>query len=64
LKTIDVPSLVIVGEHDVVAPVTEMREIADAIPDAAWVVVPHAGHMSTLEAPAVVNEAIAEFITL
>lgn len=64
LKTIDVPSLVIVGEHDVVAPVAEMREIADAIPDAVWVVVPGAGHMSTLEGPAVVNEAIAEFITL
>jgi 3-oxoadipate enol-lactonase len=64
LKTIDVPSLVIVGEHDVISPVTEMREIADTIPDAAWVVVPHAGHMSTMEDPTVVNQAIADFITL
>jgi 3-oxoadipate enol-lactonase len=64
LKTIDVPSLVIVGEHDSISPVSEMREMADAIPGAAWVVVPHAGHLAPLEEPAVVNEAIAEFITL
>ena len=47
-----------------ISPVAEMREIADTIPDAAWVVVPHVGHMSTMEDPTVVNQAIAEFITL
>ena len=64
IKTIDVPTLIVVGEHDAISPVAEMREMADAIPDSAWVVVPHAGHMAPMEDPAVVNEAIAEFITL
>lgn len=64
LPTIDVPSLVIVGEHDAITTVDEMRQVADAIPDAAWVVVPNAGHLAPLENPTVVNKAIAEFITL
>jgi pimeloyl-ACP methyl ester carboxylesterase len=62
LSTIDVPTLVIVGEHDAIATVDEMRGMADAIPDAGWVVVPHAGHLAPLENPTVVNDAIAEFI--
>jgi 3-oxoadipate enol-lactonase len=64
LPTIDVPSLVIVGEHDAISTADEMRGIADAIPDAVWVQVPNAGHLANLENPQVVNEAIAEFITL
>jgi 3-oxoadipate enol-lactonase len=64
LPTIDVPALVVVGEHDSISTVDEMREIADAIPDAGWVAVPNAGHLAVAENPAVVNEAIAEFITL
>lgn len=64
LPTIDVPALVVVGEQDSISTTTEMREIADAIPDAAWIAVPKAGHLAVAENPAVVNEAIAEFITL
>jgi 3-oxoadipate enol-lactonase len=64
LPTIDVPTLVVVGQHDVISTVDEMRHIASAIPDAVWVDVPKAGHLSPVENPAVVNEAIAEFITL
>ncbi len=64
LPQIDVPTLVIVGEHDSISTVDEMRHIADAIPDSVWVSVPAAGHLACLENPTVVNEAIAEFITL
>jgi len=64
LPTIDVPTLVVVGQHDSISTVDEMRKIADAIPDALWVDVPQAGHLAIVENPAVVNEAIAEFITL
>jgi len=64
LPTIDVPALVVVGEQDSISTVDEMRQIADAIPEAGWVAVPKAGHLAVVENPAVVNEAIAEFITL
>ncbi|HZZ28637.1 MAG TPA: alpha/beta fold hydrolase [Pirellulales bacterium] len=64
LHTIDVPTLILVGEQDAISTMDEMRHIADAILDAVWVAVPDAGHLAILENPAVVNEAIAEFITL
>jgi pimeloyl-ACP methyl ester carboxylesterase len=64
LPTIDVPALVIVGQHDSISTVDEMRKIADLIPGALWVDIPQAGHLAIVENPAVVNEAIAEFITL
>jgi pimeloyl-ACP methyl ester carboxylesterase len=62
LPTIDVPSLVIVGEDDVISTVDEMRQVADALANPGWVAVPQAGHLAPLENPAVVNEAIAEFL--
>ena len=40
-----------------------MKAIADAIPEAGYVVIPRAGHMSTMEEPAAVNEALAAFVT-
>jgi 3-oxoadipate enol-lactonase len=64
VESIDVPSLVIVGQHDAVTTVHEMRQMADAIPNAACVIVPSAGHLAPLENPFVANEAIAKFITL
>jgi 3-oxoadipate enol-lactonase len=62
LSQIDVPTLVIVGEHDAISTVAEMREFAAQIPGAEFVEVPTAGHLSTLENPAVVNGAIQRFL--
>jgi len=63
LPQIDVPTLVLVGEHDAISPPTEMKSIAAAIPEAELVVIPHAGHMTTMENPAAVNEALVRFVT-
>jgi pimeloyl-ACP methyl ester carboxylesterase len=62
LPTIEVPTLVLVGEFDAISPPAEMREIAAAIPGAEFVVVPRAGHMTTMEEPQAVNEALLRFI--
>jgi pimeloyl-ACP methyl ester carboxylesterase len=62
LPTISVPTLVIVGEHDAISPPAEMKSIAAAIPGAQFVVIPAAGHMSTMENPAAVNEALLGFV--
>jgi pimeloyl-ACP methyl ester carboxylesterase len=64
LPRIGVATLVIVGEHDAISSPEEMQGIAESIPNAAWVVVPHAGHLSPLENPDVFNEALAQYITL
>ncbi len=62
LTDIRVPSLVVVGEHDVISPVEEMRGIAERIPGAEFVVIPGAGHMSPLENPAAFNAALETFL--
>jgi pimeloyl-ACP methyl ester carboxylesterase len=62
LREIRVPTLVVVGEHDVISPVEEMRGIAERIPGAEFVVIPGAGHMSPLENPAAFNAALERFL--
>ena len=62
LSEIHVPTLVICGQEDVIAPVAEMEHIARAIPQAEWVVIPASGHMAPLEDPLHVNKAIRGFL--
>lgn len=61
LSAIAVPTLVLVGEEDLITPVAEAKEIADGIgAPARLVVMPGCGHLSTLEAPeAVTRELLA-----
>ena len=62
LARIAVPSLIMVGEDDVISPVTEAREIAAAVPHSRLVVIPGAGHLSPYENPSAANEAILRFL--
>lgn len=63
LPRIDVPTLLIVGEEDVISTVDEMRSMAAAIPGAEFVMVPGAGHMAPLEDPEAVNAAMTSFLS-
>lgn len=56
------PSLVIVGEEDASLPPYISQEIADALPNASLVVIPEAGHLSALEQPEAVTEAMLGFL--
>jgi 3-oxoadipate enol-lactonase len=58
LPSIGVPTLVIVGEHDVLTPPDEARLIAEGVPGARLVTIDQAGHMSNLENPEAFNEAL------
>lgn len=62
LGQIDVPTLILCGEHDAISPAEEMRGISAAIPGAQYVEIAGAGHMSPLEKPAEVNSAIQQFL--
>jgi 3-oxoadipate enol-lactonase len=64
VRHLELLTLIIVGEHDAISSAAEMQEIAESMPNASWVMVPNAGHMSPLENPEVFNEALREFITL
>lgn len=62
LSTINVPTLCIVGDQDVIAPVKEMRAMCAAIPHGQLRVIDDAGHVSNVEQPDAFNDAIAQFI--
>lgn len=62
LPAINLPALVIVGVEDAISTPQEMGQIVRALPNATLVEVPSAGHMTTLENPAVVNEALLAFV--
>ena len=62
LAAVRVPALVIHGEEDVPLPIERAAAMADALPDATFARVAHAGHSVNLEQPAVVNAAIARFL--
>ena len=56
------PTLAIVGEHDVISTAEEMRGWVAQMPRAEIVVVEGAGHMAPLERPDVVNPAVERFL--
>lgn len=61
LPQIIVPTLLIWGELDERSPVSIAYELEHAIPDTELVVIPGAGHLSNLERPDMINEAIRNF---
>jgi len=62
LKLITAPTLVIVGEDDLLKPRKYAEIIAREIPGAELVVVPHAGHAVCWEQPGVLNTLLLGFV--
>lgn len=62
LATIDVPTLIVVGEEDVLTPPKESRAMHAAITGSRLEVIPAAGHVSNIERPAAFNHVLTEFI--
>lgn len=62
LGAITCPTLVLVGEGDVITPPFMSEDMADAIPGARLVRIPDCGHLSTLERPEAVNAALADWL--
>jgi pimeloyl-ACP methyl ester carboxylesterase len=62
LSNIRVPTLVLVGEEDVVTPPGEAQAMADAIPGARLEVIPEAGHLAPYENYAVANAVMLRFL--
>jgi len=61
LNELEMPTLVMVGEDDRSRPVDEAKTMAAAIPECEYQVIPKAGHISNLEQPEIVNQAIYNF---
>jgi 3-oxoadipate enol-lactonase len=62
LATIDVPTLVVVGEEDVLTPVSDSRAMHAAIAGSRLEVLAGAGHVSNIERPAAFNHVTSEFL--
>jgi pimeloyl-ACP methyl ester carboxylesterase len=62
LSAIACPTLVLVGDGDELTPPALSQEIAAAIPSARLVVVAECGHLSTVERPQAVTQALVEWI--
>ena len=62
LKDIRCPTLVLVGDSDVLTPPERAQEIAAGIAEAELVVVPRCGHLCTLERPQAVSDALRAWL--
>ena len=62
LASIDVPTLVIVGDEDVITPVKEARAMHEKIAGSRLEIIPEAGHLSSMERPAAFNAALSDFV--
>lgn len=62
LASINVPTLVISGEQDALIPPAAAQEYAARIPNAQFVTIPLAGHVSNLEQPTAFLQAVSGFL--
>jgi len=62
LRGVRVPTLVLVGNEDQIAPPDTARAMAQLIPGAQYHVVPAAGHIAPLEQPLATSRVVADFL--
>ena len=62
LGAIACPTLVVVGQQDQLTPPDRAKEMADSIAAARQVTIEECGHLSTIEQPAAVSRALAEWL--
>jgi pimeloyl-ACP methyl ester carboxylesterase len=63
IKMIQVPTLIVVGEHDVSAPVPEAETIHQQIAGSRLEKIAGAGHMTPLEQPEKVTALLEDFLS-
>ena len=62
LRGVRLPTLVLVGSEDQIAPPDTARAMAQLIPGAQYHVVPAAGHIAPLEQPLATSRVVADFL--
>lgn len=63
LRAADVPALIIAGEEDALITDEDVESMADALPDARVVTIPHAGHLTAIEDPTAFDAAVRTLLT-
>jgi pimeloyl-ACP methyl ester carboxylesterase len=62
LAGISIPTLILVGDQDLITPVDAAREMHQGIAGSRFAIVPDSGHLSPIEAPDAVNAAMADWL--
>jgi len=62
LHRTDTPTLIITSENDALMPLPTSQAMADASAHSTLVVLPHAGHLSNMEAAEGFNKAVTDFL--
>jgi 3-oxoadipate enol-lactonase len=62
LATVAVPTLIVVGDEDVITPPKEARAMHELVAGSRLEIIPGAGHLSNLERPAAFNAALSDFV--
>ena len=61
-ETINVPTLIMVGELDTLTPPSMARDIMDKIPNSLIEIIPNAGHLINIEQPKLFNNYLLSFL--
>jgi pimeloyl-ACP methyl ester carboxylesterase len=64
LKSISVPTLILCGRQDAWSPPSQHEEMLQYVPHAAMSVIEDSGHMSTMEKPQAVAEAMNQWLSV
>lgn len=62
LSELQVPTLVIVGDHDISSKIELAEQLANEISGAQKVVIPGVAHMVSMEKPDIFNSAVLSFL--
>ena len=62
LPQIDVPTLIIAGDRDMLTPISYQREMHEKIPTSEFMLIPYGSHCSQLDFPEYVNLKLGEFL--
>jgi pimeloyl-ACP methyl ester carboxylesterase len=57
-----IPTVIVAGDKDRMTPLARSQAIADALPDAEFVVARGSGHMAMMEDPTVTNDALRQML--
>jgi pimeloyl-ACP methyl ester carboxylesterase len=63
VQRLDLPILIVNGEHDTATRIGAGAELARALPHAQLAIIPGAGHLSNLDNPSAYNQALDQFLT-
>ncbi|HEY5533532.1 MAG TPA: alpha/beta fold hydrolase [Ignavibacteria bacterium] len=64
IKKLDLPTLIIVGEKDILIPLNFSVNLNNSIKESNLVIIPDSGHLTNIENPKLFNKVVSDFLEL